>query len=286
MEMGKPAARITDPTARGGILLVGEPTVTAGDRPVSRVTNDHLCPRCGAKGPVVPPTTSNVLVKNLPPGRIGDKTFCGCGQDTIVGGEATVLIGAEGQAGAGAGKADEAEDARWTVEGIKAEMAKTSVGRKLLSERRLDSVAFKAGDLSAMNMVAGYFPGTNSLMLPPGLSNVQAANLAVHELTHAQQFASGLIPADLLSTPMAGWPEEFQQVALQMEREAWENGFQDWVQRGVAEFGGGFLISPPEVPGVEEGDAGAFSRREHVGKGAFDEGLDAAYSKAYGFDLE
>jgi len=96
---GKPTARITDQTAHDGKLAEGETTVLVGDRPVSRVTDKHLCKRCGDKGPVVPPSAPAVLVNNRPVARVGDQLTCRCsGDDTVATGDTTVVIGDEGGA--------------------------------------------------------------------------------------------------------------------------------------------------------------------------------------------
>jgi uncharacterized Zn-binding protein involved in type VI secretion len=96
---GKPTARITDQTAHDGKLAEGDTTVLVGDKPVSRVTDKHLCKRCGDKGPVVPPSAPTVLVNNRPVARVGDQLTCRCsGEDTVATGDTTVVIGDEGGA--------------------------------------------------------------------------------------------------------------------------------------------------------------------------------------------
>jgi len=58
--------------------------------------DDKVCPRCGAKGMVLP-AAATVRVAGLPPARVGDSTLCRCGAtDTIAGGNTMVLIGTAG----------------------------------------------------------------------------------------------------------------------------------------------------------------------------------------------
>ena len=97
--MGKPSARITDSCAHGGKVVTGEPTVIIGGMPASRIGDNHVCPAvCPGPaphvgGPIIPPCAVNVIIGGRPAARIGDKAICACAIDSIVTGEATVLIG-------------------------------------------------------------------------------------------------------------------------------------------------------------------------------------------------
>jgi uncharacterized Zn-binding protein involved in type VI secretion len=98
--MGKPAARMGDPTAHGGTIVAGFPTVLIGGQPAARVTDMHVCPMVTPGIPPVPhvggPVTlgsATVLIGNLPAARMGDMATCVGPPDTIASGCMTVLIG-------------------------------------------------------------------------------------------------------------------------------------------------------------------------------------------------
>jgi uncharacterized Zn-binding protein involved in type VI secretion len=98
--MSKPAARMGDPTAHGGTIVAGYPTVLIGGQPAARLTDMHTCPMVTPGTPPVPhvggPVTlgsATVLIGNLPAARMGDMATCVGPPDTIVSGCMTVLIG-------------------------------------------------------------------------------------------------------------------------------------------------------------------------------------------------
>ena len=96
--MGRPAARMGDQTAHGGVIVMGFPTVLIGGQPAARVGDMHTCPLVNGLvphvgGPVIPPGGVTVLIGNQPAARIGDMLTCVGPPDTIVKGEVTVLIG-------------------------------------------------------------------------------------------------------------------------------------------------------------------------------------------------
>lgn len=96
--MGKPAARIGDMTAHGGVITVGQPTVLIGGMPAARVADMHTCPMFNGPQPHVggPITMGSpgVLIGGMPAARVGDMATCAGPPDTIVMGCFTVLIGA------------------------------------------------------------------------------------------------------------------------------------------------------------------------------------------------
>ena len=62
--MGRPAARMGDPTAHGGVIVVGFPTVLIGGQPAARVSDMHTCPMVTGivphvGGPILPPRWCN-----------------------------------------------------------------------------------------------------------------------------------------------------------------------------------------------------------------------------------
>ncbi len=94
-----PAARLTDTTAHGGIIVApGCPTVLIGGLPAARVTDMHTCPMVTGivphvGGPILPPGSPTVLIGGLPAARVTDMCVCVGPPDVIVKGCPTVLIG-------------------------------------------------------------------------------------------------------------------------------------------------------------------------------------------------
>ena len=95
--MSKPAARMGDPTAHGGVIIVGCPTVLIGGQPAARVGDMHTCPMVTGVVPhvggIVFLGSATVLIGNLPAARQGDLANCVGPPDTIIMGCPTVLIG-------------------------------------------------------------------------------------------------------------------------------------------------------------------------------------------------
>jgi len=108
--MGKPAARLGDPTVHGGTIILGNPTVLIGGAPAARLGDMHLCPM---QTPAVPPIphvggpitlgSAGVLIGGAPAARMGDMATCVGPPDTIVMGCPTVLIGEVGSGAASGG---------------------------------------------------------------------------------------------------------------------------------------------------------------------------------------
>jgi uncharacterized Zn-binding protein involved in type VI secretion len=98
--MSKPAARLGDPTAHGGVIVAGYPTVLIGGMPAARLGDMHVCPMVT---PVVPPVphvggpvslgSATVLIGGQPAARMGDLAVCTGPPDSIMSGCPTVLIG-------------------------------------------------------------------------------------------------------------------------------------------------------------------------------------------------
>lgn len=98
--MGQPAARQGDPTAHGGVIVVGFPQVLIGGQPAARQTDMHTCPMLTPGLPPIPHVggpivlgSATVLIGNLPAARQGDMATCTGPPDVIVSGCPTVLIG-------------------------------------------------------------------------------------------------------------------------------------------------------------------------------------------------
>lgn len=94
-----PAARLTDPTAHGGVITApGCPTVLIGGLPAARLTDLHVCPAVNGVvphvgGPILPPCSPTVLIGGLPAARMGDMATCVGPPATIIMGCPTVMIG-------------------------------------------------------------------------------------------------------------------------------------------------------------------------------------------------
>jgi len=98
--MSRPAARMGDPTAHGGVVTVGYPQVLIGGQPAARLGDMHTCPMVTPGVPPVPHVggpiltgSATVLIGGQPAARVGDTATCTGPPDTIVAGCPTVLIG-------------------------------------------------------------------------------------------------------------------------------------------------------------------------------------------------
>ncbi|HRN25161.1 MAG: PAAR domain-containing protein [Ignavibacteriaceae bacterium] len=109
--MGKPAARQGDPTAHGGVIMSGFPTVLIGGMPAARLTDMHTCPFVTpgtppiphVGGPITGPGVPTVLIGGMPAACVGDMAVCVGPPSTIIMGCPTVLIGPGGGGGGGGG---------------------------------------------------------------------------------------------------------------------------------------------------------------------------------------
>jgi uncharacterized Zn-binding protein involved in type VI secretion len=98
--MSKPAARMGDPTAHGGVITVGFPQVLIGGQPAARMGDMHTCPMVTPGTPPVPHVggpimlgSATVLIGGQPAARMGDMATCVGPPDSILSGCPTVLIG-------------------------------------------------------------------------------------------------------------------------------------------------------------------------------------------------
>jgi len=109
--MGKPAARMGDPTAHGGVIMTGFPTVLIGGMPAARLTDMHTCPFVTPAVPPIPhvggpisgPGVPTVLIGGMPAACLGDMAVCVGPPSTIIMGCPTVMIGPGGGGGGGGG---------------------------------------------------------------------------------------------------------------------------------------------------------------------------------------
>jgi uncharacterized Zn-binding protein involved in type VI secretion len=109
--MGKPAARLGDSTAHGGVITgPGCPTVLIGGMPAACVGDLHVCPMVTPGAPPVPhaggpisPGSTGVFIGGKPAARMGDMAVCAGPPSSIIMGCMTVLIGEAGGSGGGSG---------------------------------------------------------------------------------------------------------------------------------------------------------------------------------------
>ncbi len=109
--MGKPAARLLDMTAHGGVITgPGCPTVLIGKMPAARMTDMHTCPMVTPPavphvgGPLVGPVPPTVFIGKLPAACMGDMATCAGPPSTVLPpGCPTVLLGQSGGGGGGGG---------------------------------------------------------------------------------------------------------------------------------------------------------------------------------------
>ncbi len=100
---GFPAARLTDQTAHGGIVMVGCPTVMMDFLPASRIGDMHVCPMVTVLVPHVGGPfvlgSFTVLVGGVPQSRVTDMLICVGPPDMLAMGSPTVMVGMAGGGG-------------------------------------------------------------------------------------------------------------------------------------------------------------------------------------------
>ena len=109
--MGKPAARLLDMTAHGGMITgPGCSTVLIGKMPAARMTDMHTCPMVTPPavphvgGLLVGPVPPTVFIGKLPAACVGDMALCVGPPSTVLPpGCPTVFLGQSGGGGGGGG---------------------------------------------------------------------------------------------------------------------------------------------------------------------------------------
>ncbi len=146
--MGKPAARVSDSTSHGGVIIPpGCPTVLIGGMPAARLMDMHVCPFVTPGVPPVPhvggpisgPGVPTVLIGGLPAAVMGDMATCVGPPATIVTGCATVLIGSGGGGGGGGGGGAAQSAAASAVSAMVAEPGPQAEGPHWFKTQFLDS---------------------------------------------------------------------------------------------------------------------------------------------------
>jgi uncharacterized Zn-binding protein involved in type VI secretion len=125
--MGKPAARLGDMTAHGGVITgPGCPTVLIGKMPAATMGDMHMCPMATPGtppiphmgGPIVGPVPPTVLIGKKPAACVGDMAICVGPPSTILPpGCITVLLGQAGGGGGGGGGLANAAQSASTMSG-------------------------------------------------------------------------------------------------------------------------------------------------------------------------
>ena len=100
---GFPAARLTDPTVHGGMIVAGCLTVFIGELPAARIGDMHVCPQViilvpHVGGPLIMGAL-NVIVGGVPQSRQSDMLICIGPPDSVMMGCPTVQVGMAGAAG-------------------------------------------------------------------------------------------------------------------------------------------------------------------------------------------
>jgi len=124
---GKPAARIGDQMAHGGVITgPGVPMVLIGGKPAAVMGDMHTCPMVNPGPPAIPhvggpiiATGVAVLIGGKPAALLGDMATCTGPPDSIMVGCPMVLIGAGGGGGGGAGSGGQAQA---SVQEVKSEV--------------------------------------------------------------------------------------------------------------------------------------------------------------------
>jgi len=134
-----------DPTAHGGTITVGLPTVLIGGMPAARIGDLHVCPMVTPAVPPVPHVggpvslgSAGVLIGGMPAARMGDMLVCTGPPDTIVMGCPTVLIGETGGGGGGAGGGAAAAAREGAHSALKGEPGPQAEGPHFIDIRFID----------------------------------------------------------------------------------------------------------------------------------------------------
>ncbi|MBU0994965.1 MAG: PAAR domain-containing protein [Proteobacteria bacterium] len=144
--MGKPAARIGDMTAHGGIIVLGCPTVIIGGMPAARLGDLHVCPQVTPGVPPIPHIggpislgSTGVMIGGQPAARMGDMAVCIGPPDSIASGCPTVLIGEMGGGGGGGGGGGVASAIAGAYSALSGEPGPETEGTHWIEGRVVDS---------------------------------------------------------------------------------------------------------------------------------------------------
>jgi uncharacterized Zn-binding protein involved in type VI secretion len=100
---GFPAARLSDITAHGGVVVSGMPTVLINNLPAARIGDQHVCPMVTGVVPHVGGPfilgSFTVLVGGVPQSRVMDMLICVGPPDMLANGSPDVLVGMVGAMG-------------------------------------------------------------------------------------------------------------------------------------------------------------------------------------------
>lgn len=176
--MGKPAARLTDPTAHGGLIVgPGVPTVFIGKLPAATMGDNHLCPMMTPGVPPIPHVggpillgSTGVFIGGKPAARMGDMAVCVGPPSTVIMGCPTVLIGEIGS-GSQAGSAGAAAAAALASLGAPKDVSAIKLKTEESSSQEEHQI-----DLSFMDSAGKPLSGTPFLLNDPEGAEILAAS--------------------------------------------------------------------------------------------------------------
>jgi len=173
--MGQPAARMSDQTVHGGVIVVGFPMVLIGGLPAARVGDMHVCPMLN---PGVPPPphvggpitkgSASVMIGGMPAARMGDMLTCSGPPDTIAKGCPTVLIGDSMSGGGGAGGSGSEKSG---------EAAPDSTTEEKVEEHYLNVAVVDSGGFPITGAEYELTPPTGPKTVSPLMGGVKEANV-------------------------------------------------------------------------------------------------------------
>jgi uncharacterized Zn-binding protein involved in type VI secretion len=227
--MGKPAARMGDPTAHGGVIMTGLPTVLIGGMPAARLTDMHTCPMVTPAVPPVPhvggpisgPGIPTVLIGGMPAACLGDMAVCVGPPSTIIMGCPTVLIGPGGGGGGGGGAGSSGAGSAQTS-------AKQALTDNVESETKEEHwIEFEFKD-KAGNLLSG---------IPYKLKDTESKEsknaLQSHGKIRRDSLKEGEAEVKLFNVSNAKWSKDKAEVGERVKLTADVEGFEDGTQATI-----------------------------------------------------
>ncbi|MEN9306533.1 MAG: hypothetical protein RL173_465 [Fibrobacterota bacterium] len=226
---GKPAARLTDMTAHGGMITgPGVPTVLIGKMPAATLGDMHVCPMVTPGVPPIPhvggPITlgsTGVFIGKKPAARMGDMAVCVGPPSSIVLGCFTVMIGEAGS-GSSAGPAPAAAAAAAAkMTGVKSVQAIKPPEHK---ETKTENHFIHVQTLDKKNKpLAGL---VYKLKDPNGVQ-MNGATTAKGEIRHEGYAKAGSYEVQILSMSNAKWAASKGEIGKSVEMSVDLDGVDD-----------------------------------------------------------
>ncbi len=230
--MGKPAARLGDPTAHGGVITLGFPMVLIGGMPAARLGDMHMCPMMTPAVPPIPHVggpiilgSPMVLIGGQPAARMGDMATCVGPPATILMGCPTVLIGEGGSGSASGGGAGSSAAA------AAAASAATAATENVESFKKIEHwVEFQFTDKAGKPVSGMPYKFTDSdgkesfsILRPDGRVGRDAMN-------------KGNCKVELMGVYDAKWAKDYVPVGEKIKLQAQTEGFKDGSQASLMIF--------------------------------------------------